>query len=156
MGRLTLCLDSSVVIDLTRRRSPASRDRLREAVERGDELVTSAVVLYELLAGAHLSSDPKREQDRLDQALAGIDVVDLTPEDVVVTGRVGGLLRSRGRSIGDIDTLIAGHALARGWTVVTSNVRHFGRVEGLTLIDWAVGPDPLSPDAIALKVDAAV
>ena len=52
-----------------------------------------------------------------------------------------------------LDTLIAGQALARGWTVVTRNVRHFGRVEGLPLIDWGVSPELLTPAEIAARVD---
>jgi len=45
-------------------------------------------------------------------------------------------LEARGTPIGPIDTLIAGHALAMGVTLVTGNTREFGRVEGLTLENW--------------------
>ncbi len=89
----------------------------------------------------------------MEETLIGLPVLDLTADDVETTGKVAGDLRACGRSIGDIDTLIAGQALARGWTVVTRNVRHFGRVEGLLLIDWSVGPDPLSGEMIASRVE---
>lgn len=37
---------------------------------------------------------------------------------------------------GPLDTLIAGQALARGFTVVTRNVRELSRVTGLAFENW--------------------
>ena len=58
-------------------------------------------------------------------------------QDMRVTARLRAELRGQGLSIGAYDLLIAGQALARGWTVVTGNVREFRRVPGLDVIDWA-------------------
>ncbi|WP_293474238.1 hypothetical protein [Phenylobacterium sp.] len=38
---------------------------------------------------------------------------------------------------GAYDVLIAGQALARGWTVVTAKVRDLWEVEGLKIQDWS-------------------
>jgi len=46
-------------------------------------------------------------------------------------------LRARGQPIGEVDTMIAGIALAHGLAVVSHNVNHFGRVTGLVVLDWA-------------------
>ena len=43
----------------------------------------------------------------------------------------------RAKRIGSMDLLIAGQAISRGWAVITRNVRHFGRVEGLAVEDWS-------------------
>lgn len=152
MGRLTLCLDSTTLIDLIRGQSPNVRDNYRVAVRSGFEFVVPAVVMHELYSGIATSRNPSVQRERMEETLVGLPVLDLTAEDVETTGRVAGDLRARGRPIGDIDTLIAGQALARGWAVVTRNVRHFGRVEGLQLMDWAVGPEPLSIEVIAARV----
>jgi tRNA(fMet)-specific endonuclease VapC len=45
-------------------------------------------------------------------------------------------LEARGVGIGPIDTLIAAQALRLGATVVTRNVREFGRVSGLKVENW--------------------
>jgi tRNA(fMet)-specific endonuclease VapC len=45
-------------------------------------------------------------------------------------------LKQRGQLIGEIDVLIAGLALSEGLAVVTHNTRHFGRIAGLTVMDW--------------------
>ena len=44
--------------------------------------------------------------------------------------------------IGPRDTQIAGLALSREWTLVTSNTREFSRVESLKIEDWTVPATP--------------
>lgn len=41
-----------------------------------------------------------------------------------------------GQPAGAIDQLIAGHAVALGWVLVTANTRHFAGISGLTLENW--------------------
>ena len=45
-------------------------------------------------------------------------------------------LEGKRMRIGDRDTMIAAHARSSGCTVVTHNVREFGRVEDLAVEDW--------------------
>jgi tRNA(fMet)-specific endonuclease VapC len=45
-------------------------------------------------------------------------------------------LEARGEGIGPLDTLIAAQALRLGATVVTRNLREFGRVPGLKAENW--------------------
>jgi tRNA(fMet)-specific endonuclease VapC len=49
------------------------------------------------------------------------------------------ILEAQKQPIGPYDTLIAGQALARGYTLVTANYREFSRVEGLLWEDWSQG-----------------
>ena len=44
----------------------------------------------------------------------------------------------KGTPIGELDTLIAAHALAEGLTLVSHNTRRFKQVAGLRLVDWMV------------------
>ena len=59
-------------------------------------------------------------------------------DDAEAAGRIRAALDSRKQSIGPYDTLIAGQALARGFTLVTTNTQEFARVDGLKLEDWSV------------------
>ena len=43
-----------------------------------------------------------------------------------------------GNPIGYMDTQIAAHALAENLILVTNNERHYGRIDGLQLLNWAV------------------
>ena len=45
-------------------------------------------------------------------------------------------LERRGESIDDFDLLIAATALTAGYTLVTHNLKHFDRIEGLRTEDW--------------------
>jgi tRNA(fMet)-specific endonuclease VapC len=51
-------------------------------------------------------------------------------------GRIGNLLAARGTPIGEMDALIAGHAVALKVSLVTNNVRHFTKVPGLAAENW--------------------
>jgi tRNA(fMet)-specific endonuclease VapC len=46
-------------------------------------------------------------------------------------------LRQAGTPISPNDSAIAGHCLAIGATLITNNMREFGRVNGLQVEDWA-------------------
>lgn len=115
-------------------------------------LITSAIVAHELVQGATASAQPLENAALLKRYLRDLEIADFTREDAAASGRLGAELRASGTPIGDIDTLIAGQALARGWVVVTRNIRHFGRVTGLKLIDWSMGPDVLSEEEVAARI----
>ena len=46
-------------------------------------------------------------------------------------------LRLSGELIGDADILIAAFCVVRGYTLVTNNIRHFKRIDGLKFTNWA-------------------
>ena len=152
---VTLSLDTSQIVDLLRRRDPGAKACFDARVLSGQPLMVSAPVRHELVSGASSSASPDRRLVQLANLLAQCSPVEFSPADAEASGRLSARLRLAGTPIGDMDTLIAGQALARSWTVVTRNVRHFGRVEGLPLIDWTAGADPLSAEVIAERVKAA-
>lgn len=149
---VTLSFDSSTLISVMRR----DNARVVEAFTALDVGRTSAmvsvVVLHELWSGADLGANPAGEREKIELVLREFGIAALEAEDVERSARVRAQLRQQGRSIGDLDTLIAGQALARGWTVVTRNVKHFGRVEGLPLVDWNLGPELLTEAEIAARL----
>ena len=149
---MTLLLDTSEIVAALRRRPRYDHRGFDQARSEGRALAVSSVALHELIHGAFASFQPETNLALLDRYLRDFEIVDFTPADARVSGRLAADLQSVGTPIGEIDILLAGQALSRGWTVVTRNVRHFGRVPGLSLIDWSVGPDPRSPDEIAARV----
>ncbi len=54
-------------------------------------------------------------------------------------GLVRASLSRRGKPIGPLDTLIAGHARALSAILVTHNTREFTQVESLKVEDWLKG-----------------
>jgi tRNA(fMet)-specific endonuclease VapC len=94
------------------------------------------VVWHELAYGVHLSQHPLRERSRIESALARVRRIELDAQDAEAAAMLRAKLRRSGQEIGAYDSLIAGQALAKGWTLVTANTREFARVEGLSVVDW--------------------
>ena len=134
---MTLALDTNVFIDLIRGRKPVIRQRRDRVILAGETLVTSLIVYHELQSGVALSRDPVAEGFNVAEVLDEVVVEPLNETDVLAAAGIRARLRPHGRPIGPYDVLIAGQALARGWTLVTSNLAEFSRVEGLDLQDWS-------------------
>jgi tRNA(fMet)-specific endonuclease VapC len=138
---VTVALDTNVIVELIRGKQPRIRERFGDLVLSEQRLVTSLIVLHELLYGCerHPQSDEERIRTRV--VLNDIQIEPLDESDVGVAVRLRSKLAQVGRPIGAYDLLIAGQALARGWTLVTANTREFNRVEGLDVIDWTLAAD---------------
>lgn len=69
--------------------------------------------------------------------LESMDVLADLPEDMATHyGSIRADVESVGQPIGPNDLLIAAHARASGLTLVTRNLREFGRVPNLPVEDW--------------------
>ena len=144
-------LDTSAAVDLLRGKNKPVRDRFDAARSRGDGLKLSTVALYELAFGAHNSGRTEAHLTDLDRFLAFVDVVALDGEDAMEAGRVRAELERLpfpADAPGVPDILIGAQALARGWSVATSNVRHFARFSGLRIVDWRRSDESLSAQDI--------
>jgi tRNA(fMet)-specific endonuclease VapC len=133
---VTLSLDTNVIVDIAQGR-PAVRQRFLSASTRGEEMVISVIVWHELMLGVRLVDDPSRELAKIERVLRGVSRMDFTLEDAEAVAALRARLRPQGREIGAYDSLIAGQALARGWTLVTANTRESDRVDGLRVVDWS-------------------
>ncbi|HEX4198875.1 MAG TPA: type II toxin-antitoxin system VapC family toxin [Caulobacteraceae bacterium] len=138
---MILALDTNVIIDLVRGKAPAVRDRFNAALAAEQPMVASLIVLHELHFGCALHRDPAGELARVRVLLSRLEVEPLDEADMSSAARIRAALRGRGLTIGPYDALIAGQALARGWTVVTANTREFARIGGLNVIDWTAPAD---------------
>ena len=107
----------------------------------GTQLVTSLIVLHELRVGCELHPDPVSELKRVEVVLRKIPIEPFDEADMHNAATIKAKFRRVGQAIGSFDLLIAGQALARGWTVVTANTREFARIDGLNVIDWTLPPD---------------
>jgi tRNA(fMet)-specific endonuclease VapC len=95
------------------------------------------VTYLELVYGAWKSQHVERNLAKIEQLRLLIPVQSLDPDVARHYGRLRAELEKKGAPIGAYDLLIAAHALSLGLTLVTNNVREFGRVEGLHLDNWA-------------------
>ncbi|MCD0423417.1 MAG: type II toxin-antitoxin system VapC family toxin [Rhodopseudomonas sp.] len=133
-----LFLDTNVIVDLLRKRSPRLRDRFIDACASDSALAISSIVLFELRFGAHNSQRPEANMRALEAFLddTGITVVTFNAADAAQAAEIRAGLSQAGALIGPYDILIAAQARARGAILVTANRREFERVPGLMVTDW--------------------
>ena len=139
---MTYLLDTSTCVALIESRPIGARRELAAALAANAVVTIPAIALFELWFGVARSAPPHRSvnEARLRQFLAGpLEVLSFEPDDARAAGQIREALRAAGTPIGAYDLLIAGQALSRGLSVVTSNLREFHRVDGLDCIDWCAG-----------------
>ncbi len=136
---MTLSLDSNVLIDLLNAGNANVRARYDAVLMAGGPIVISVLVAEELIFGALVSHRPEFHMAAARTLLGNHVIADWTEGDAYAAARLRAQLHRTGNSIGSYDTLIAGQAMNRGWTLVTANTREFNRVEGLQVEDWTKG-----------------
>lgn len=121
-------VDTSVLIGLERRRLTLDYLSLDEP------MALSAISVSEMLVGAYRSDTLRRRDMRaafLELVLERVDVLPFDAAAARIHAEMTASLISRGQRIGVHDALIAATAMARGYGVLTDNLRDFGRVPGL-------------------------
>ena len=103
------------------------------------EQFTSSVVVGELYRGAYRSQASERHLEGIEKRI--LPAVTVLPYDVAtasVYGRLHAQLSDAGQVLADADLQIAATALYHDLELVTGNLRHFGRIEGLRISDSLV------------------
>ncbi len=126
-------LDTNIVSDLVRNPQGKVAQHIRRVGEA--QVCTSIIVAAELSYGAAKKGSP-RLSSQLDAVLGALEILPWEkPADATYR-----LLRLRleqaGTPIGANDLLIAAHALALGYAVVTDNEKEFARVKDLRCENW--------------------
>ncbi len=124
--------DSCFIIDLMCADKSALTKLAEIREKRQLQYITSPTVM-ELAVGVALAALPKNEQKKIDDILAGFQVI---PLDTVSAWRAGieiGKLRKSGKVVDPIDGQIAGIALQHDEIIVTRNTKHFQLFDGLEI-----------------------
>ena len=102
------------------------------------ELALSAITLAEILYGIEKSPAKKRERHhKIQQITSLLHLYTFDEKAAQEYALVRSELEESGRPISERDTQIAAVALAHQLTLVTHNVKEFGRVARLKVEDWA-------------------
>jgi tRNA(fMet)-specific endonuclease VapC len=100
----------------------------------------SIITFYEILSGLKwVNATAKIE--KFTYFSNQCNVLPLTKGSVRLSSDAYATLRQHGKSLDDIDLLIAGIALENEMTLVTNNTNHFSCIEGLKIESWKNGAD---------------
>ena len=128
-------LDTDISSYIIRKRPESVRARFREV--EGAQLCLSAVSEAELLYGVKARGSPRALAAMVADFLRRLTVLDWSRAAAQHYADIRAKLDAAGTPIGNMDLLIAAHARSARAVLVTNNERHFRRVEGLKVENWA-------------------
>ena len=97
-----------------------------------------SVISYgELLSGAHKSARPEENLARVRRLGEVLPVIEVSPAIMETFGSLKARFEREGRRLDDFDLVIAASAITVGYRLITNNEKHFERIEGLHLSNWA-------------------
>jgi predicted nucleic acid-binding protein len=129
-------VDTDWVVDYLKGRTPVV-ERLTILAPEG--LAVSLITYGEIYEGIYFGRNSEQHESGFRNFLRGVVLLPLDRAIMRRFARVRGDLRSKGQLIGDPDLLIAATALHHDLTLLTHNVRHFGRIAGLKVEDNTAG-----------------
>lgn len=128
-------LDTNICSYILRRRPESILERFDALTH--DQVWLSAIVAAELRFGA-LKLGASQFSDTIEAWLAGFET---RPWPLAASHHyavVRNALERLGQPIGNMDLMIAAHALAEDSVVITNNAREIHRVPGLAVEEWAL------------------
>lgn len=111
-------------------------ERLR--AEGQEAVAISVITMLELRQGAEKSQVPEKTHGKLDLFLGPLKILPFDENAALEGARIRAHLELQGNRIGDLDSLIAAHALSQKLIMVTNNLREFSRVPGLRIENWVL------------------
>ena len=103
-------------------------------------LKISVVTLMELYYGAHKSQKVTSNLGKIKSIEDAVEIIPVGRESAEVFALLKSGLEKAGAPLDDFDLILAACALTHDLVLVTNNVKHFRRVEGLKLENWAEDP----------------
>jgi len=117
---------------------PAVNKNLRDHFY--DPLKMSVITLMELYYGAHKSRKIASNLAKIKTLELSFEIIPISEESAEIFGMTKAQLEKAGSPLDDFDLIIASCSLANNLVLVTNNVRHFQRIEGLKLTNWTEYP----------------
>ncbi len=130
-------LDTDTVI-YSLKGEPAVKKNLREHFH--DPMKMSVITLMELYYGAHKSQKIASNLAKIKTLEISFQIIPISEESAGIFGMTKAQLEKAGSPLDDFDLIIASCALSNNLVLVTNNVRHFQRIEGLKLTNWTEYP----------------
>ena len=102
-----------------------------------DKYMSLSVVSYgELVFGAKKSKAVEKNMETDNAIKAIFPLLEITSEIMNIFGEIKAYTQKIGKTIDDMDLLIAATAITNNFTLVTHNTKHFENIPNLKLEDW--------------------
>lgn len=125
-----MILDTAFIIDLMANDSGAveqyellERERIQQKI--------SSMTLFELYHGVERSVSTRAEREKILDVLDTKQIVPAGAPIMRKAGRLHGRLQNEGMAVGEGDCIIAATSVVKDEPVLTRNVEHFDRIDGV-------------------------
>ncbi|MFZ3060614.1 MAG: type II toxin-antitoxin system VapC family toxin [Candidatus Methanoperedens sp.] len=96
----------------------------------------TTITLFELYYGAWRSSKPQENILKISSLVKSVDILEFDKSAAEKAGEIQAGLMNSGIPVDIQDVLIAGICIANKEELVTSDIDHFSRIEGLRCRSW--------------------
>jgi tRNA(fMet)-specific endonuclease VapC len=127
-------LDTNICIYVLKKRPTSVLEKFDKV--RKDQIYISIITYAELKFGVEKSLSKKMNQEILEEFTARLQIRLWDEEAANHYANIRYHFERQGRSIGNMDLMIASHARSCGYKLVTNNLREFNRVPALKLENW--------------------
>lgn len=127
-----VCLDTSFIIDVLKGDKKLI-DIENELDEKNEDILVPAPAVSELIKGAYLSSKPEKEKEKIIDFLSKLIVLSFDKDSAIISGKIEAELIKRGMKIDLEDIMIASVSMRNEEKLLTTNKKHFDRIEGLAV-----------------------
>ena len=129
-------LDTNICIYIMKNK-PAAVAKKFASFQIGD-IAVSSIVLSELAFWAYNSQQLERNLALLKAFMCPIDIFAYDESAAYSYGKIRASLKKQGSPIGQMDILIAAHAISLNATLITNNLKEFSRIENLKCENWVL------------------
>ena len=127
-------LDTTTISDYLKRDRTVTSNILKTSPNK---IYISAISKYEIACGLYkkpsLSPEFSKQLQEFYRLTNDLPFTSIAAE---MAGEIANNLKKKGQPIGVPDVLIAATAIHENLTLVTSNTKHFQRIEKLEIVDW--------------------
>ena len=129
-------LDTNIVSEILRNNEVVQKN-FRRVLQEGSTVYLCSIVYYEIVRGLK-SAKKFQVLKKFNKLSSGLPHLTLDKDNYEIIDKAIEIYVQlhKGKQIEDNDIFIAATAIVNDCTLVTANVKHFERVEGLKLINW--------------------
>lgn len=103
-----------------------------------DSIAFCTITLMELYYGAYKSQKRTSNLAKIKKLEQVFEIIPIDTDSTEIFGVLKAQLEKSGTPLDDFDLVIAACALSHNLTLVSNNQKHFKRIDGLRLANWAV------------------
>ncbi len=128
-----ICLDSSFIVDILRRRESALK-KLKEL--REEEIFATAISEYEILNGAYLGDCSNEKIKNISSFFNSVAVHNFDSNAALIAAEIRSDLIKHGKEIEENDCMIIGTAISNNCKTIITNDNQFKRINELKVINY--------------------